>query len=304
MRVGIALIGICLATAMPRSVSAQLIFTNISVADAFVRSLAPTNNYGAAGALSVSGPIATNAIGQQQGLLDTFMRFDASAAVTNFDSAFGAGQWAVVNATLFLNEQGMPNNTIFNRGVGPFEVQWIADNSWVEGTGTPNNPTTDGITWDDEPSVLNSNLDEYLGTFVNGGTDGVVTLNLGLPSGFVSALSTSGVVSFYMTATTNSTVGFTFHSHNFTTTSEWPVLVITAVPIPQITSLTILGSDVRIGLTTVSNLSYTIEYSSNLVAGAWNTLTNLTGTGSVTTVTDPRAATLPRRFYKVGLGLP
>jgi len=304
MRVGFALIGICLATAMPRSVSAQLIFTNISVADAFVRSLAPTNNYGAAGALSVSGPIATNAIGQQQGLLDTFMRFDASAAVTNFDSAFGAGQWAVVNATLFLNEQGMPNNTIFNRGVGPFEVQWIADNSWVEGTGTPNNPTTDGITWDDEPSVLNSGLDEYLGTFVNGGTDGWVMLNLGLPSGFVSELSTSGVVSFYMTATTNSTVGFTFHSHNFVESSEWPLLVITAVPIPQISSLTAVGSDMSIGFTTGSNLTYTVESSSNLVAGGWNILTNLTGTGSVTTVTDPGAATLPRRFYKVGVGLP
>ena len=304
MRVGFAWIGICLATAMPRSVSAQFIFTNISVADAFVRSLDPTNNYGGAGALSVSGPIATNAIGQQEGLLDTFMRFDASNVVTNFNSAFGAGQWAILNAALVLFEQGDPNNPIFNRGVGPFVVRWIADNSWVEGTGTPNNPTTDGITWNDQPSILNSNLDEYLGTFVNGGTDGVVTLMLGLPSGFVSELSTNGVVSFYMTATTNSTVGFTFHSRNFTTTSEWPLLVITAVPVPQITSLTTVGPDVRIGFTTGSNLTYTVEYSSNLVAGAWNTLTNLTGTGSVTTVTDPRAATLPSRFYKVGVGLP
>jgi len=198
----------------------------------------------------------------------------------------------------------MPNNTIFNRGVGPFEVQWIADNSWVEGTGTPNDPTTDGIVWNDEPSILNSNLDETLGTFVNGGTDGVVTLTLGLPPGFVSELSTSGVVSFYMTAPTNSPVGFTFHSHNFVESSEWPLLVITAVPIPQISSLTTVGLDVRIGFTTGSNLTYTVESSSNLVAGGWNILTNLTGTGSVTTVTDPGAATLPRRFYKVGVGLP
>jgi hypothetical protein len=304
MRVGFAWIGLCLATAMPRSVSAQLIFTNTPVADAFVRSLDPTNNYGGAGALSVSGPIATNALGQQEGLLDTFMRFDESNAITNINSAFGAGQWAILNATLVLFEQGDPNNPIFNRGVGPFEVQWIADNSWVEGTGTPNDPTTDGIVWNDEPSILNSNLDESLGTFVNGGTDGVVILNLGLPSGFVSELSTNGLVSFYMTATTNSPVGFTFHSHNFVESSEWPLLVITAVPIPKITSLTVVGSDVRIGFTTGSNLSYTSEYSSNLVAGAWNTLTNLTGTGSVTTVTDPRAASLPGRFYKVGVGLP
>jgi hypothetical protein len=157
----------CLWLALVPPLSAQIIVTNISVADAFVRSLAPTSNYGGAGALSVSGPIATNAVGQQGGLLDTFMRFDASTAFSTFNSSFGTGRWVVVETALDLFEQGDPLNTIFNQGVGPFEVQWIADNSWAEGTGNPNNPTMDGIVWNDEPSVLNSNEDEFLGTYVN-----------------------------------------------------------------------------------------------------------------------------------------
>jgi hypothetical protein len=124
--------------------------------------------------------------------LDTFMRFDISGAVSNFNSSFGAREWAIVRATLNLFEQGAPNNTIFNRGVGAFEARWIANDSWAEGTGNPNAPTNDGIAWNNEPSILNTNLDESLGTFVNGGTDGVVRASLGMPSGFLSDLTSGG----------------------------------------------------------------------------------------------------------------
>ena len=51
----------------------------------------------------------------------------------------------VAGATLVVNENGAPNNPVFNRGVGVFEIQWIGSNRWVEGTGTPNTPTTDGV---------------------------------------------------------------------------------------------------------------------------------------------------------------
>jgi hypothetical protein len=292
---------ICLWLVVVPSLSAQIVVTNISVADAFVRSLDPTHNYGGAGALSVSGPIATNAIGQQEGLLDSFMRFDVSSAASNFNSSFGAGRWVVVGAALDLFEQGNPNNTIFNQGVGPFEVQWIATNSWAEGTGNPNDPTMDGIVWNDEPSVLNSNVDEWLGTFVNGGTDGVVRLTLGMPSGFVSDISTGGLVSFYMTAPTNSPVGFTFHSHNFADPTQWPFLEVTAVQMPQITSLLITGHDVKISFVTSINLTNVVEYSSNLASNSWSALTNLVGTGGSVAVVDPGAAALPKRFYRVHL---
>ena len=273
------------------------------MADTFVRSLDPTHNYGGAGALSVSGPIATNVLGQQEGLLDSFMRFDASGVASNFNNVFGVGHWGISSVTLVVFEQTDVNNTIFNGGVGPFEIRWMVNAYWVEGTGKPNNPTTDGITYNDEPSHLNSNLDKSLGTFFNGGTDGVVRLSLGASASFVNGISTGKLVSLFLTATTNSTVGFTFHSRNFVDPTQYPYLEITAVPISQITSLVIVGSDVKISFATTNGVSYTVEYNNDLVTGSWSTLTNnVPGNGGIITITDSGAATLPHRFYKVGAG--
>ncbi|HUJ10843.1 MAG TPA: hypothetical protein VL171_12520 [Verrucomicrobiae bacterium] len=300
-RLGCVCMAMCLQVALGSLAFAQIIFTNVSVADAFVRSLAPTSNYGGAGALSVSGTIATNAVGQQEGLLDSFMRFDVSGPVSNLNHAFGVGQWVIVRVTLNLFEQGAPNNATFNRGVGLFEVRWIADNSWAEGTGNPNAPTTDGIVWNDEPSVLNPNLDVSLGTFVNGGTDGLVRLMLTVPPGFVDNVSTGALVSFYVTAATNSPVGFTFHSHNFVDPTQWPFLEVTAVPIPQITSLAIIGSNAKIIFSTATNLTYAVEYSNDLVGGSWDTLANVTGNGGPMSAIDFGVAAMAKRFYRVHL---
>src|SRR5215467_6611174 len=67
-------------------------------ADSFVRSFAPTNNYGAAGALSVSGSAAVNGSGDQNGLFDTVMRFPMSNVVASLDSALGNHDWIIVGA--------------------------------------------------------------------------------------------------------------------------------------------------------------------------------------------------------------
>ena len=295
-------IAICLGVVLIHPARAQVVLTNISVADTFVRSLDPTHNYGGAGALSVSGAIAVNVTNGQMGLLDSFMKFDMSGVTNNLNSTFGVGRWVIVRATLNLFEQGAPNNAIFNRGVGPFEVRWIGNDSWVEGTGNPNAPTTDGVVWNDEPSILNSNADASLGTFTNGGTDGLVRVTLGMPSSFVSDLSSGGPVSFYFTATTNSTVGFTFHSHNFVDSNQWPFIEIAAVAIPRITSLAVTGSDVRISFNMSGGATNTVEYNDELSSTNWSTLQSLLGTVGNTNVVDTGGATLQKRFYRVRIG--
>jgi hypothetical protein len=202
-----------------------------------------------------------------------------------------------------VTEQTDVNNTIFDGGVGSFEIRWIANTNWVEGTGKPNNPTTNGVTYAQESSILNSNLDKSLGTFFNGGTNGVVRLSLGMSSSFVSNLSTGNLVSLFMTATMNSSVGFTFHSRDFVDPTQFPFLEITAIRLPQITSLAIAGPDVKISFTTTNGVSYTVEYNNDLVTGSWSTLTNnIAGTGGIVTITDSSAAELPRHFYRVGAG--
>jgi hypothetical protein len=226
--------------------SAQITVTNNPAIDAFVRSADPTHNYGGAGALSVSGPIATNSLGTQNGLLDAFLQFNVSGAVSSFNAAFGVGQWTITGVTLGVTAQA-PNNTIFNFGSGTFAVDWVANNAWTEGTGTPASPTTNGITYAQESSLLNSNVDEALGTFnYSGATSGRMNLSLGLTSGFLSEVSTGSLVSFYMTATPNSTVGFTFNSENFGTASARPSMIITAVVVPEPATVVLLGASCMI----------------------------------------------------------
>src|SRR5215467_6774712 len=81
-------------------------------ADAFVRSLAPMSNYGAGGALSVSGATAVNGSGVQNGLFDTLLRFPASNIVASLDGVFGADGWIATGARLVLTEMAAPDNAI------------------------------------------------------------------------------------------------------------------------------------------------------------------------------------------------
>ena len=294
---------ILLGCSVRTSVAAQVLITNFPVADAFVRSIAPTNNYGGAGSLAVSGSIATNALGQQNGLLDTFLRFDLSSVISNLDNSFGAGNWVIARARLYLFEQGAPNNVVFNRGVGPCEVRWIANDTWAEGTGSPNAPTTDGVVWTNEVSLLNSNVDQSLGSFTNGGTDGVVRATLGMPASFVADVAAGGLVGFFLTATTNSAIGFTFHSRSFVDPTQWPFLEIAAAAIPKITSVVMAGGDMKIGFNTSGGVTNTVEYNNDLASTNWNTLAGVLGTGGNTNILDTGGAALPRRFYRVKLVL-
>ncbi len=210
-----------------------LTFTINPNADAFVRSAAPTSNYGAAGANSVSGSAALNGSGQQMGLFDTFIRFSLASTVAQFDAAFGAGNWTLSNVSLLLTETAAPNNLLFNRGQGSFEVRWIASDTLVEGTGSPAAPTSDGIVYHDEPALLNPNFDITVGTFSNAQTNARQTFVLSLGgAAFRNDIESGGQVEFFLTAA-NPAIGFTFMSQNFGTASMRPGLEVTAVAIPE-----------------------------------------------------------------------
>jgi hypothetical protein len=207
-------------------------------ADTFVRSADAARNYGGAGALSVSGSAAVNGAGQQNGLFDSLLRFSLNDAMSSFDTAFGAGHWTLAGATLRLTEVAAPNNSLFNRGVGAFEIGWLANDSWVEGTGTPNAPTTDGVTYNDL-SALTPVIS--LGTFFNAGQNTRQGFALPLTdTAFVHDLMSGGNASLYLTAASPS-IGFTFNSRSYTTASGWPSLELTTVPEPGVTALLVLG---------------------------------------------------------------
>jgi hypothetical protein len=209
------------------------------IADAFVTT-GPTgnlsaNNYGSAGALAIAAP------GLARGEFQSVLQFDLSAARASFDSQFGAGDWSIQSITLSLTA-APPNNSIFNpSAAGLFNVSWMQNNSWVEGTGTPQAPTTTGITFSSLPSFL-SGGDEGLGTFGFGGaTNGTAAYSLALTSGFSGDVLGGGIASFRLFAEDTS-VSYLFNSRSFGTVSARPLLTIVAVPEPAAISLLAFGA--------------------------------------------------------------
>ena len=79
--------------------------------------------------------------------------------------AFGTNSWVVTGAVLVVTEVGAPNNQVFDPGVGTFEIRWIVSDAWMEGTGKPMTPTTDGVAYQDLSSALNPAADMWLGQF-------------------------------------------------------------------------------------------------------------------------------------------
>jgi hypothetical protein len=210
-------------------------------ADAFVRSADAGHNYGGAGALSVSGSAAVNGSGQQNGLFDSLLQFQLGSAIASFDSTFGAGNWTLSSATLRLTEVAAPGNTLFNRGIGSFQISWMANDSWLEGSGSPTAPATDGVTYDALPSLLLSSSTVSLGTFANAGQNTQQEFALPLSDGtFLNDLTSGGTASFYLTAASPG-VGFTFDSRNFGTASARPILEVTAVPEPGVIVMAMVG---------------------------------------------------------------
>jgi hypothetical protein len=245
-------------------ISRAALFTNTVSVDAFVRSNAPTANYGGAGALTISGATATNAVGTINGNADSFIRFNTGALVTSLNSAFGPNNWVINGVALRVVEMGAPNSNIFTRGKGAFEIRWTSNDSWTEGSGMPMAPTADGIVYNDEPPLLTNTVS--LGTFTNAAANTTDSFSLALPPAFTDDLIAGGDVDLYLTAV-DTNIGFTFNSQNFTTASLRPILVISAVPTPGAIGLGLSGTDVVInGTNGVSGGTYILLSTTNLSA--------------------------------------
>jgi hypothetical protein len=227
-----------LLTAMPLDASAASFSAN-PVADAFVTTGASgnlaANNYGGAGGLSLSAP------GLPQGELQSVLRFDSSAAKNSFDSAFGAGQWTLQSVTLQLTATPA-NNSIFNTpAAGLFDIEWMQNDTWVEGTGTPGAPGASGITWSSLHSTFVGAGDEHLGTFsFSGATSGAQSYALGLSSGFTADLLAGANASLRLFSADTGVSGV-FNSRNNATAANRPLLTIVAVPEPGALALAGLG---------------------------------------------------------------
>lgn len=184
------------------------------------------NNYGGGGGLALS------ASGLAKGEFQSVLQFDLSGTRNTFNTQFGAGQWNLGSVNLQLT--ATPNgNTVFNDPVaGQFQIFWMQNDSWTEGTGTPATPSASGINYNTLLNTFISGGDESLGTFsYNGATSGATSYSLNLTPGFRADLEAGNNVSLRMAAVDGSG-SYLFNSRSFGTTANRPLLTVSTVPEP------------------------------------------------------------------------
>jgi hypothetical protein len=195
------------------------------------------NNYGGAGALAIA------ASGLPKGTFQSVLQFDLAGARSSFDAQFGAGQWTLQSVTLQLTSAANNNPTFFNNtAAGQFGVSWLRNNSWLEGTGTPAAPTTDGITYDSLLSTFTDNAnDQALGTFsFGGGSSGANSYLLALSSGLTAEVLTGDHLSLRLFAA-DSAVSYLVNSRSVGVSANRPALIINVVPEPRALALGPVG---------------------------------------------------------------
>jgi hypothetical protein len=285
----------------------QLTYANISSADSFLATGSASNpsgtdltglNFGGAGALAVAPPSSP------KGEFKTILRFNLSGATNLFTQTFGPN-WIVGSVVLQLTSNNgvageQPNNPIFNViASGSFFIQWLSDDSWVEGTGNVRTPTQDGVTYDFLPTLL-SNPSEILctNTYVPPGDNVPVAWPLPLTPGFLADVTAGSDVSFLLSAADNQ-VSYLFNSSDFGHGNE-PQIHITAIPLLQITAFQMTNNILHIAAIGAKNFQYSVQAITNLVATNWQTLGTATADASGNMQFDDFSATnLTQRFYRL-----
>ncbi len=245
-------VSLCLAALFleARGVATAGSFSISPVADAFVAN-GPSgnlanNNYGGGGALAVAAP------GLPNGEFQSVIKFDLGGARTSFDAQYGAGAWSLQSVSLQLSSSPH-NNAIYNdTAAGLFNVTFMQNSSWLEGSGNASSPGASGITFTTLNSTFNSSSDQPLGTFTyDGKTSGVNSYSLQLAPALTSSIQAGGIASFRLSAADNA-VSYLFTSRSG---SIAPQLVLTAIPEPGILALFGLGGAVFMGRCLFSNPS-------------------------------------------------
>ncbi|MDR3456297.1 MAG: PEP-CTERM sorting domain-containing protein [Verrucomicrobiae bacterium] len=196
------------------------------------------NNYGGAGTLAIAP--ASSAKGE----FDSVIKFNTSAAISQFNSTYGAGNWTLTGLTLMLasntGTQGAnPGNAVFNTiHSGNFGIDWIANDSWVEGTGNPGTPQPTGVNFNSIPSLIATydSLGTY--TYTPPGNNVYASYSLTLDGGLVADAAAGGDVSLYFYAA-DSQISYLFNSRTFSQAN--PELILTAAPVPEPTTMALLA---------------------------------------------------------------
>lgn len=238
------LLGLCLLCS-DAAVMAQTNYTiTTTTADAFLAGGSPSNphganltslNFGGAGTLAIAPASSPD------GEFDSVIKFNTAAAVSQFNTTYGAGNWTITGIALSLASnfgvQGaQPNNNIFNIiNAGQFGIDWLSYDGWTEGAGSgngePGYPATSEVSFNSIATLLSGAVDS-LGTFTYTPPGNNIYLNYTLPldAGLVNDTAGGGDISLYFYAADNQ-VSYLFNARSYA--SNHPELTLAAAPVPE-----------------------------------------------------------------------
>jgi hypothetical protein len=294
--------------AMCSLAQAQPTYTGTTSADAFLASGSPNNpegadltglNFGAAGMLAVAPGSSV------QGEFQSVLRFPLSDAIVLFNATCGTNAWTITGISLELaSDYGtageQPNNLLF--GVingGSFVIEWLSNDGWVEGTGTPNLPTTDGVTYDSLPTLL-SGAHELLctNTYTPPGNNVHLTYPLPLNTNLVADMAKGGDVSllFY---SADDQINYLFNSHSYGRGNE-PLIHVSATPLLKLLSGSFTNGLFHLTGIGGTNLQCQVQAITDLSTTNWDTLGTVSAdsTGAMQ-FDDATATNHAQRFYRL-----
>lgn len=255
-------------------------------------------NFGAAGTLVIAP--ASSA----KGIFESVILFNLAAGVAQFNAAYGSNHWSITGVTLDLaSNYGVsgvqPNNPIFNViAGGQFAIEWLSDSNWVEGTGTPNLPTTDGISYNSLPALLTPPCEILCtNTYVPPGNNVRVLWPLPLSTNLVGNIRSGGNVSLLFFAA-DAQVNYLFNSYKYGRGNE-PYLQVVASPWLTLVGGVITNGAFQLTGSGAANGLYRVQTATNLATTKWLTLGPVTADANGAIQYVDTNALAPQRFYRL-----
>ncbi len=139
------------------------------------------------GAVGVQGSDTTGLLSTPPVASNVTFKFSVGSFIDSINSTYGLKNWAISNIQLTFQYTLYANNSRFGGGAGDFDVYWVGNDSWVQGTSTPVYAESESAlsSWSTQTSLVASeyydwSTPSYQGTATDKGTSVWVTDKSGI----------------------------------------------------------------------------------------------------------------------------
>lgn len=192
-----------------------------------------------------------------------------------------------------------PNNPIFNVICGgQFVIEWLADDDWLEGTGTPSSPTTDGVCYESLPDLLAQRRETLAtNTYTPPGNNVPVFWPLPLTANLWNNVTNGADLNLRFYAADNQ-VSYLFNSYKYGRGNQ-PLILVVASPLLVLESGTFTNNAFQLTGIGGDNGVYNVQESTNLAVNNWVTIATVTASTNGAITYDDTDTLVPQRYYRL-----